>query len=138
MAQHSPPSIARWALNRQFMHLGKTHDGIHCRTPAVVGSPHCLEDAADMAPRLSDWRGRYRGRALAVVRPRDAGAGGTVRLPACPRAFLIVPQGNTGSCGGATPLMDGRCIVSTCRALRQVREVDQANNTLTIEAGPPC
>ncbi|KAB2969295.1 FAD-binding oxidoreductase [Zoogloea sp.] len=103
---------------------------------ALLGPSHCLVDAADMAPWLTDWRGRYSGRALAVVRPQDtAQVAEVVRL--CRAAGVaIVPQGgNTGLCGGATPLMDGRCIVLNVSRLRRVREVDPANNTLTIEAG---
>lgn len=103
---------------------------------ALLGAPHCLVDTPGMAPYLSDWRGRYRGNALAVVRPQDtAQVASVVRL--CGAAGVaIVPQGgNTGLCGGATPLLEGRCIVLNVSRLRRVREVDQANNTLTIEAG---
>ncbi|NML28659.1 FAD-binding oxidoreductase [Zoogloea dura] len=103
---------------------------------ALLGAPHCLVDAAGMAPWLSDWRGRYTGNALAVVRPQDtAQVAEVVRL--CGAAGVaIVPQGgNTGLCGGATPLMEGRCIVLNVSRLRRLRDVDQANNTLTIEAG---
>ena len=34
----------------------------------IVGVPHVLDSAPDMAPFLSDWRGRYHGAARAVVR----------------------------------------------------------------------
>ena len=37
----------------------------------IVGVPHVLDSAPDMAPFLSDWRGRYHGAARAVVRPHD-------------------------------------------------------------------
>lgn len=103
---------------------------------ALVGPLHCLDDATDMAPCLTDWRGRYRGRALAVVRPGDPGQVAQIVRLCLSAGVSIVPQGgNTSLCGGATPLMDGRCIVLNMSRLRQVREVDQANNTLTIEAG---
>ena len=38
----------------------------------IVGDSHCLVAAADTAPYLTDWRGRYRGRACCVVRPGNA------------------------------------------------------------------
>ena len=38
---------------------------------SIVGAPHCLTADADMAPYLTDWRGRYTGRARAVVPPAD-------------------------------------------------------------------
>lgn len=103
---------------------------------ALVGPSHCLLEAADMAPWLTDWRGRYSGRALAVVRPQDTEQVAEVVKLCLAAGVAIVPQGgNTGLCGGATPLMDGRCIVLNVSRLRRVRAVDQANNTLTIEAG---
>ena len=38
---------------------------------SIVGAPHCLAADIDMAPYLTDWRGRYTGRARAVVLPAD-------------------------------------------------------------------
>jgi hypothetical protein len=31
---------------------------------SIVGAPHCLAADIDMAPYLTDWRGRYTGRAV--------------------------------------------------------------------------
>src|SRR3546814_2879695 len=70
---------------------------------AVVGGQHVLT-GADAEPSLTDWRERYTGQALAVVRPGStAEVAGVVR--ACAQMGIpIVPQGgNTGLCGGATP-----------------------------------
>src|SRR5207237_1337524 len=36
---------------------------------AIVGEPNVLTSDADVAPYVTDWRGRYRGRTRAVVRP---------------------------------------------------------------------
>ena len=36
---------------------------------ACVGKAHVRCDEREIAPFLADWRGRYRGRALAVVQP---------------------------------------------------------------------
>lgn len=95
-----------------------------------------LTAEADMAPYLTDWRGRYHGRARAVVRPADTRQVSAV-LSACAAARVaVVPQGgNTGLCGGATPDGSGAQIVLSLSALRAVREVDAANHTLTVEAG---
>jgi len=90
----------------------------------------------DMAPYLVDWRGRYRGNALAVVRPPDtAGVARVVEL--CARnAVPIVPQGgNTGLVGGGTPAIDGSEIVLSLSRMNRIRDVDAANSTLTAEAG---
>jgi FAD/FMN-containing dehydrogenase len=101
---------------------------------AVVGAAHVLTDPDDVAPYVADWRGRYKGSALAIVRPGDTPqVAEVVRL--CARAGVaIVPQGgNTGLCGGATPTR-GEIVVSLTR-LDRVRGIDVANNTITVEAG---
>jgi FAD/FMN-containing dehydrogenase len=101
---------------------------------AVVGTAHVLTEADDVAPFVTDWRGRYTGSALAIVRPGDtAQVAEVVRL--CAQALVaIVPQGgNTGLCGGGTP-RGGEVVVSLTR-LNRVRAIDVANNTITVEAG---
>jgi len=101
---------------------------------AIVGAPHVLTAAADTAPYCTDWRGRYAGSALCVVRPGNTAEVAAV-VKACTAAGVaIVPQGgNTGLCGGATPTR-GEVVVSLAR-LNRVRAIDPANNTLTVEAG---
>ena len=37
----------------------------------IVGPQYLLTQPDDCAPYETDWRGRYRGRARAVVRPAD-------------------------------------------------------------------
>jgi FAD/FMN-containing dehydrogenase len=106
------------------------------RLAAAVGVGQLLTAAADTAPYLTDWRGRYRGAALAVVRPASAGEVAAV-LRACHEAAVpVVPQGgNTGLVGGATPGADGRAVVVSLARLSRIRDLDVANGTLTAEAG---
>ncbi|MEO5829483.1 MAG: FAD-binding oxidoreductase [Rhodanobacter sp.] len=101
----------------------------------VVGEQHVLT-GADAAPYLSDWRGRYVGAALAVVRPAStAEVAGLVRL--CAEAGVpVVPQGgNTGLCGGATPDGSGRAVLLSLRRLDRIRGIDLDNDTMEVEAG---
>ena len=42
---------------------------LRARLDAAVGGEQVLTEPSDVAPYVSDWRGRYHGRALAVVRP---------------------------------------------------------------------
>ena len=76
---------------------------------AIVGRRHVVAPDEDQEPYVVDWRGRYHGRAAAVVKPADtAEVAAVVRLLAG-RGVAIVPQGgNTGMCGGATPDHSGR------------------------------
>lgn len=103
---------------------------------AIVGRDQLLTHASDMAPFLTDWRGRYHGAARAVVRPADCAQVAAV-VEGCYRAGVpIVPQGgNTGLCGGATPLGDGLAVVVSLSRLRRILALDPDNNTLCVEAG---
>lgn len=103
---------------------------------AAVGTDQVLTAPADVAAYLTDWRGRYTGRAIAVVRPRDTTeVAAVVRVCAETRTPIVPQGGNTGQCGGATPDADGRAIVLSLSRLNRVRAIDPENATLTVEAG---
>ena len=103
----------------------------------LLGERHVLTAAEDMAPYCTDWRGRYSGSALCVALP---GATGEVAaaVRACAAAGVagvpMVPQGgNTGLCGGATPV--GGEVVLSLRRMNRIRAIDADNNSITVEAG---
>jgi FAD/FMN-containing dehydrogenase len=102
----------------------------------AAGGPPAVLAGEAMVPYLTDWRGRFRGRALAVALPPGTAEVAAV-LACCARhGVAIVPQGgNTGLVGGATPGDTGRAIVLGTRRMRAVREIDTANDTITVEAG---
>jgi len=106
------------------------------RLVEAVGAAHLLTDPAELAPFLTDWRGRYHGRALCLVRPGDAGEVAAV-IRACAEAGTpVVPQGgNTGHCGAATPDGEGRAVLLCLSRLDRILAVDARNNTITVEAG---
>jgi FAD/FMN-containing dehydrogenase len=95
-----------------------------------------LTDPADMAPYLTDWRGKWTGRAIAVAQPDTAEQVAAVVRWCREHRVPVVPQGgNTGLSGGATPDDSGAALLLSLRRLRRVREVDPLNNTMTVEAG---
>lgn len=102
----------------------------------IVGATNVLTEPADIAPFVTDWRGRYRGAALCVVRPADTAEVAAV-VRACAAANTpIVPQGgNTSLCGAATPDGEGRAVLLSLTRLRHILAVDAQNNTITVEAG---
>jgi FAD/FMN-containing dehydrogenase len=103
---------------------------------AIVGAPHVLTAPADVEPYATDWRKRYFGRPLAVVRPAaTAEVAAVVKLCAATRTAIVPQGGNTGLCGGATPDASGRQVVVSLARMDRVRAVDPVNNTLTVEAG---
>lgn len=105
-----------------------------CR--AIVGAGHVLVEDADVAPFLTDWRGRFTGRARAVVLPHDTAQVAAI-VAACGAARVpIVPQGGrTGLVLGSVPDASGAAIVLSLRRLNRIRAIDAANRTMTVEAG---
>jgi FAD/FMN-containing dehydrogenase len=105
------------------------------RLRAIVGNAHVIDAPADLAPYLTDWRGRYSGQALCAIRPASTEELATVVATCAQAGVPMVPQGgNTSLVGGSVPCLGGEVIIATAR-LRRVREVDAANNTITVEAG---
>jgi len=103
---------------------------------AIVGEANVLTSDADVAPYVTDWRGRYRGSARAVVRPSTAADVAAVVRCCAEHGAPVVPQGgNTGLCGGATPREDSGEVVVSLSRLTRVRALDAGNATLTVEAG---
>jgi FAD/FMN-containing dehydrogenase len=102
---------------------------------AAIGATHVLT-GEDAAPFLVDWRKRYRGRALAVVRPGTTGeVAAVVRACVAARAPMVPQGGNTGLVGGATPDDSGAAVVISLQRMNRVRSLDAANDTVTVEAG---
>jgi FAD/FMN-containing dehydrogenase len=105
---------------------------------SIVGEGNILTSDADVALYVNDWRGRYRGRTRAVVRPGTTAEVAAVVRCCGEHGAPIVPQGgNTGLCGGATPHETGDEIVVSLARLARVRAIDATNATLTVEAGVP-
>ena len=108
------------------------------RLRAIVGDANVLSANDDVAPYLTDWRDRYHGAALAVVRPATTAEVAAVVATCAALRVAIVPQGgNTGMCGGATPHESGTEIVLSLARMNRIRALDAANATLTAEAGAP-
>jgi FAD/FMN-containing dehydrogenase len=111
-------------------------EGFIERCRARVGAVHVLVDAADMAPYLTDWRGRFTGRARAVVSPADtAEVAAIVRLCAEARVAIVPQGGRTGLVLGSVPDASGTAIVLSLRRLNRMRGVDTFNRTMTVDAG---
>ena len=103
---------------------------------AIVGDNHVIDAAGDQELYVVDWRGRYRGRAVAVVRPGSTDEVAAVVRHCAERRLAIVPQGgNTGMCGAATPDDGASNIVIRLDRMRRVRDVSPLANTITVEAG---
>jgi D-lactate dehydrogenase (cytochrome) len=103
---------------------------------AIVGSAAVITDAQEVAPYATDWRKRYFGKPLAVVKPAStAEVAAVMKLCAATRTAVVPQGGNTGLCGGATPDASAGQIVLKLARMTRVRAVDAVNNTITVEAG---
>lgn len=102
----------------------------------VIGSDAVLTGEA-AAPYCKDWRGRYRGEALAAVFPSNTQQVSEVVRICVANDVAIVPQGgNTSLCGASVPLSDGsKQIIINLSRMNRIRAVDAINYTLTVEAG---
>lgn len=102
----------------------------------IVGERYVLTDPADTALFLTDHRGRYHGRALAVVRPASTGEVSQVVKACAAAGVVVVPQGgNTGLCGGATPLEPRPAIVIRLDRMNAIRAVSPAEETMVVDSG---
>jgi len=103
---------------------------------ALLGERGLTCDPQLVEPWLTDWRGRFTGRALALASP-----GSTAQVAALVRlcgehGVPIVPQGgNSGMSGGATPDASGAAILLSLRRMNRVRAFDPAAREITCEAG---
>lgn len=103
---------------------------------AIVGPTAVITDVDSMKPYLSDWRGNYTGLAIAVVRPATTAEVAAIVKICAQTGTPIVPQGgNTGLVGGGIPDQQGNAVVVSLSRMNRIRNIDTANNTITVEAG---
>ncbi|MYM36714.1 FAD-binding protein [Duganella sp. FT94W] len=105
-----------------------------CR--GIVGDAYVLETPSDMAPFLTDQRGRFTGKALAVLRPGSVDqVAALVRACAAHRVAMVPQGGNTGLVLGSVPDISGAQVLLSLARLNSVRQVDAVNRTMTVDAG---
>ena len=103
---------------------------------AILGPRGIATDAHEIAPSLTDWRGRYHGASAAVLSPADTDeVAAIVRLAAEYRVPLVPQGGNSGMVGGATPPADGSALVLSLRRMNRIRHIDAAAGVAVVEAG---
>lgn len=102
----------------------------------LLGEKGFSTDPDMISPWLTDWRGRYTGRAMALASPASTHeVAGLVKL--CTRHCVpIVPQGgNSGMVGGATPDQSGGAVLLSLRRMNAIRSLDSEAQQAVCEAG---
>lgn len=100
----------------------------------IVGEANVLTDDDVVASYVTDWSGRWRGRAQAVVRPGSTEEVAAVVAACAAAGTPVLPQGgNTGLVGGSVP-MSGEIVLSL-RRMTAIRSVDPVGRLLHADAG---
>jgi FAD/FMN-containing dehydrogenase len=103
------------------------------RLKAVLGPEGWSQDPERLAPKLAEWRGRWRGETPLLALPRSTAEVSAVVGICAEEGVAITPQGgNTGLVGGQIP--EGEILLST-EKLRRIRDVAPADDCLVVEAG---
>jgi D-lactate dehydrogenase (cytochrome) len=102
----------------------------------LIGTAHVLTEPGDTAAFLTDWRRRFSGKALAVLKPGSTDeVAAVVRLCSQFRIPIVPQGGNTGLVLGSVPDTSGLAIVLSLVRMNRIRAIDTINNTITVEAG---
>jgi FAD/FMN-containing dehydrogenase len=105
---------------------------------AAVGASQVLTDPDLRASYETDWTRRWRGEALAVVRPATTDEVIAVLLACAAAGAAVIPQGgNTGLVGGSVPrdVAAGLQVVVSTLRLRELEPVDTLAGEVTVGAG---
>ena len=106
------------------------------RLAQLLGPKGFSRDPDELAPWQTDWRGRFNGRAAALLSPADTSeVAGIVRLCAESRVPLVPQGGNSSMVGGATPDAGGDALILSLRRMDAVRSIDREANLAICESG---
>jgi FAD/FMN-containing dehydrogenase len=106
------------------------------RAAVLLGPRGLTQDPELVRPWLTDWRGRYTGRAIALASPATTEEVAQLVRLCAEFGVPIVPQGgNSGMSGGATPDTSGTAVVLSLRRMNTIRRLDAAAREAVCEAG---
>ena len=104
------------------------------RLRSILDDKGLVTASSEAEPYLNESRGRYRSEASVIARPVDTAQVAAIVHACRAQKVSLVPQGgNTGLCGGA--VAGPRQLILSLERLNHVRELDLANNTITVESG---
>lgn len=113
-----------------------THADHLAKFRQIVGDEHVLSSASTLEPLVNDWRGRYHGSAACAVLPANTDEVAQIVRYCVAHQLPMLPQGgNTSLCGAATPDASGQTVIISLVRLNQIRHIDPANLSMTVEAG---
>ncbi|HEX8584873.1 MAG TPA: FAD-binding oxidoreductase [Allosphingosinicella sp.] len=116
--------------------LSAPSPGLLDKLASLLGPRGFDRDPDTISPWLSDWRGRYRGSAAALLSPASTSEVQEIVAHCAEARVALVPQGgNTSMVGGATPDSEGGALLLSLRRMNSVRSVSREDNVAVAEAG---
>lgn len=102
----------------------------------ILGDKGFTRDDDAMAPWLTDWRGKYHGRAAAMLSPSNTQQVSDIMRLCHEHKVAVVPQGgNSGMVAGATPDASGAQLLLSLRRMDRLRSFDAPAQRAVAEAG---
>ena len=102
----------------------------------ILGPRGFTCDPELVEPWLTDWRGRYTGKAVGLASPASTDELARFVTLCAAHRIPIVPQGgNSGMSGGATPDESGTSVLLSLRRMDAIRDFDVAAQQITCDAG---
>jgi FAD/FMN-containing dehydrogenase len=106
------------------------------RLKQEIGAKAVLTDDADLQPYEADWRRIHCHKAVCVALPESAEQVSKILRLAAAAGVAVVPQGgNTGLVAGGVPVAGRAQMVMSLKRMNGIREIDNVNDTMTVEAG---
>ena len=103
---------------------------------SLLGSSGYHDDPEKLTPWLTDWRGRYTGKAAAMLSPANtAEVAEIVKFAAANRIALVPQGGNSGMVAGATPDQSGNSLLLSMRRMNTFVSIDPTSGDAVAEAG---
>jgi FAD/FMN-containing dehydrogenase len=102
----------------------------------ALGPKGFSNDPEVLAPWLTDWRGRYTGKAMAMLSPANTAEVSQIMKIASAHTIAVVPQGgNSGMVAGATPDQSGKAVLLSLRRMNRILSHNESDGCITCEAG---
>jgi FAD/FMN-containing dehydrogenase len=102
----------------------------------MLGPKGVITDPKEIAPWVTDWRGRVHGATPAILAPASTEEVVEIVKLATRHRVPLVPQGgNTGMVAGATPPADGSAVLLSLRRMNRIRSISAENRLAIAEAG---
>jgi FAD/FMN-containing dehydrogenase len=94
------------------------------------------DDASDIAPHLTDWRGRSTGVATLMLRPASvAEVVQIVNIARDTRTPLVPQGGNTGLVLGGIPDKSGTAVIVSMERMNTLRNIAADDFAMTVDSG---